>query len=91
MKLKAMHQTNMIKTTLGTVTSILGASVSWIHAIEEGVRIGAGIIAIIAGIYAIMNYRADLKVKNQNYEKNKSNTRTASTDGRHRRLHDHED
>lgn len=50
-------------TKLGTGTSLAAVSVAWLPHIETALRIGASAIAIIAGIYAILNYRADLKRK----------------------------
>ena len=72
---------------MGTGTSILGAITAWLPQLEAAVRIGASLIAIIAGIYAILNYAADLKHKKQTYEKNKNNTRTGCADNPPAGLH----
>lgn len=83
----AMHQTTMLRTTMGMGTSILGAITAWMPHIEAAIRVGAGLVAMVAGIYAILNYRADLKHKKQVYENNEINTRTGSTGGNPDRLH----
>lgn len=52
-----------IGTRIGAVTSFAATFVAWIPQIEAALRVCASFIAIIAGIYAILNYRADLKRK----------------------------
>lgn len=86
MKLKAMNQTSMLGTKMGAATSMIGTIVAWLPHVETAMRIGASAIAIVAGIYAILNYRADLKAKN--HEKNKASNRNRNDSGHHRRLHD---
>ena len=55
--------TNMFGAKLGLGTSVTTAIVAWLPHVETALRIGAGSVAIIAGIYAILNYHADLKRK----------------------------
>lgn len=90
MKLNTMQPSSMFGTKMGAGTSILGAITAWLPHLETTLRIGASIVAIVAGLYAILNYAADLKNKRQNHEKNKNNTRTANTIGNPDRLHSDE-
>jgi len=69
--MKAMTQTNMLGTKMGAGTSMISAIVAWLPHIETALRIGASVIAIAAGIYAILNYRADLRNKREQQLENR--------------------
>jgi len=88
--MKAMTQTNMFGTKMGAGTSMISAIVAWLPHIETALRIGASFVAIVAGLYAILNYHADYKRKQKHEEKQhpKDDTRTGSSGHGRRRLHD---
>lgn len=75
MKTKTMTH-NMLGTKMASGTSMFAAVVAWLPQLEAGLRVGASVIAIVAGVYAILNYRADLRAKREDsIKRSKSKTK----------------
>jgi len=52
---------NDVPAAVATGTSIGSASVAWLAQANEWVSLIAGVVAIIAGIYAIAHYRKSMR------------------------------